>query len=343
VTARPLLSVVVPLLDEADCLPHLHAELARVCERLPLRTEFLFVDDGSTDGSDAVLEQLASADPRVRFLSLSRNFGHQAALTAGLAHAAGDVVVTLDADLQHPPALIPDMLRLHAAGFDVVNTVRRDPADAGPLKRLCSAAFYRVFNAVAGVRLEPGGADFRLLGRPVVDALRRLPERQRFLRGLVPWVGFRQTTLEYAAADRRAGRAKYGFARSLGLALDGLTAFSFYPLRRLAALGFLIAMGSFAYGLWAIVAWLVGMALPGWTSLAAGAFFLGGCQLLFAGVLGEYLGRVLDEVKGRPVYVVRRAVGVARRRRTKSGRVSRPSARSARTPATAPPPSAPSV
>jgi len=308
---HPLVSVVIPLLNEAECLPRLHEELRRHCDPLPYRFEFLFVDDGSTDRSSAVLAELHRGDQRVRYLLLSRNFGHQAALSAGLAQAAGDAVIMMDGDLQHPPAVIPQLLEKFEAGYDVVNTVRRETADVGPVKRLSSSLFYRFFNWVGSVQIVPGGADFRLVSRPATDALNDLPEVHRFLRGLVPWLGFRQTTIDFVAPSRFAGQSKYNLRRSLRLALEGLTAFSFYPLRRMMLLGWVITLLSFVYGVYVLGAHLFARnTVPGWTSLLLCVLFLGGCQLLALGVLGEYLGRVLEQVKGRPLFIVREAVGL---------------------------------
>ncbi len=306
-TPSLLISVVVPLLNEAECLPKVHEELRRVCDPLPYRFEFIFVDDGSTDGSAEVLDGLRRGDPRVRSLVLSRNFGHQAALSAGLAHARGDGVITMDCDMQHPPALIPELIDRWRAGDDVVNTIRKESVEAGLLKRLASAGFYRFFNWATRVPLEAGSADFRLMGRPVVDVLNALPERQRFLRGLVPWLGFRQGRFEYEAPRRFAGRPKYSFSRSLRLAADGLTSFSFYPLRLSALMGCAIIGLSFLYGIYALAMHLIAQTTqPGWTSLIVCVLFLGGCQIAILGVLGEYIGRILEQVKERPLYIVKR-------------------------------------
>jgi glycosyltransferase involved in cell wall biosynthesis len=309
-TERPLVSVVIPELNEEDCLPGLHAELCRVCDALPYRFEFLFVDDGSTDASVEVLGRLHQEDARVRYLALSRNFGHQAALSAGLAHAEGDVVIMMDGDLQHPPALIPELLQSWQAGCDVVNTIRLNTEGVNPLKRLWSFLFYRFFNWVTNVRIEPGGADFRLMSRRAVDELNHLPERHRFLRGLVPWLGFKQSTVEFHAPKRFAGRPKLSFMRNLRFALDGLTAFSFFPLRLLTLFGWGAAFVSLAYGIYAaLVHFITRSTMPGWTSIILCLVFLGGCQLAMIGVLGEYIGRILEQVKGRPMYIVREAVG----------------------------------
>ncbi|MEJ7638633.1 MAG: glycosyltransferase family 2 protein [Singulisphaera sp.] len=264
-TKPPLVSVVVPAMNEAECLPKLLDELTTVCHPLGYHFEFLFIDDGSTDDTVDVLAGLRRRDERVKYLSLSRNFGHQAALSAGLAHASGDAVIMMDGDLQHPPVLIPDLLERWRAGYDVVNTVRLETARISPAKKLWSRLFYATFNALANVRVEPGGADFRLMSRAAVAALNDLPERQRFLRGLVPWIGFRQARVEFRAPARWAGKTKYTFRRNFRFALEGITAFSFYPLRMVTTLGVLIALGPgagvLAAGLRVFASW----PMPGWT------------------------------------------------------------------------------
>jgi polyisoprenyl-phosphate glycosyltransferase len=311
--AKPaLVSVVVPGLNEAHCLPQLYTELTRVCDELFCDFEFLFVDDGSTDSTAHVLAVLRRRDERVRYLVLSRNFGHQAALSAGLAHASGDAVIMMDGDLQHPPALIPTLLDRWQEGYDVVNTVRLETAKINPVKKLFSGLFYKVFNWLGSIHIQPGGADFRLMSRQAVDALNELPERHRFLRGLVPWLGFRQTHVEFKADKRWAGHSKFTLLRNIKFALDGLTSFSFYPLRRLTMLGYIILLFSGCYALWAVGRhFLTDATVPGWTSLMICVLFFGGCQLMAFGVLGEYIGRILEQVKGRPLYLVQQAAGIA--------------------------------
>jgi glycosyltransferase involved in cell wall biosynthesis len=310
---KPRISIVIPAYNEAPCLGKLHEDLAAVCDSLPYHFEFLFVNDGSTDETDEVLAQLRSRDVRVRYLVLSRNFGHQGALSAGLAFAAGDAVIMMDGDLQHPPSVIPRLIECWEAGFEVVNTIRVDTEDSSLRKKLFSRAFYWVFKALTGFPLDPGSADFRLMSRDPVDALNGLPERHRFIRGLVPWLGFRQTNVTFRASPRWAGRPKYTFRRSLRLALEGMTAFSLYPLRLVAVFGLFVMAASFGYGLFALC-WqaLGGQTVKGWTSLIICVHFFGGCQLATIGILSEYLGRTLDQVKGRPVFIVRSACGAAR-------------------------------
>jgi len=315
-TKRPKVSVVVPAYNEAPCLPRLHQRLRLACDPLPLDFEFLFVDDGSRDDTLDVLARLAEADDRVRFLALSRNFGHQAALTAGLEHAEGDAVIMMDGDGQHPPELVPILLDRWREGHEVVNTVRLDTAGGPRFKAACSDAFYRVFRRVTGLPIIPGSADFRLLDREAVDALNSLPERHRFIRGLVPWIGFRQAQVEFHAPERLAGRSKYTFSRSLRLAIEGLTSFSLYPLRLVTMFGWLVMAFSVAYGLFALFNSLVtGSVIRGWTSLILCVLFFGGGQLVALGIVSEYLGRTLDQVKGRPIYLVRQARGGGRSHR----------------------------
>lgn len=301
-----MISLVIPFLDERANLAPLHAAIQAALEPLDLQAELLFVDDGSSDGSAEAVAALHASDPRVRLIRLSRNFGHQAALTAGLAHAAGDAVITLDADLQHPPALIPELVRLwREEGYPVVNTVRRESARQGLAKGLSSRLFYRLLSRLSEVEVREGSADFRLLDRAVVDELARLPERHRFLRGLVPWLGFPQAEVPYSAPARREGASKYSLRRMLRLAVDGLTAFSSFPLQLASMAGLAVTGGAFLYFVYVLVQWARGAVVPGWASLMAAILFLGGAQLLALGILGQYLSRVYNEVKGRPLYVVR--------------------------------------
>jgi dolichol-phosphate mannosyltransferase len=306
----PRVSVVIPVLNEAGCLPRLHQELRSVCDPLPYQFEFVFVDDGSTDPTAQVLSRLRSGDERVRYLRLSRNFGHQAALTAGLAYASGHAVIMMDGDLQHPPRLIPTLLDRWRDGHDVVGTLRLETEDIPASKRFFSALFYRVFNSLSTVRIEPGNADFRLLSRAAVDALGSLPERHRFLRGLILWLGFPRTQVEFKAPARYAGRSKYTFHKNIRFALEGLTAFNFYPLRVVAAGGGLIAATSLVASLACFAAYArTGQTGPALAAATLFATFLCAGQLVVLGILGEYIGRVLEQVKGRPTYIVRDSEG----------------------------------
>jgi glycosyltransferase involved in cell wall biosynthesis len=309
-TYKPKVSIVIPAYNEAPCLDRLYDELASVCDMLPFHFEFVFVNDGSTDDTEAVIAALELRDDRVDHVALSRNFGHQGALSAGLVHAAGVAVIMMDADLQHPPSVIPRLLECWEEGYEVVNTVRRDTEDQSLRKRLFSRAFYWVFKALTGVPIQPGSADFRLMSREPLDALNRLPERQRFIRGLVPWLGFRQTSVTFDAPARFSGCPKYTFRNSVRLALDGMTAFSLFPLRLVTLFGLLVAAASFTAGLVVQCRQLLGgPTVTGWTALMICVHFFGGCQLATMGVLGEYVGRALGQVMGRPLFIVRSGRG----------------------------------
>jgi glycosyltransferase involved in cell wall biosynthesis len=301
---KPKLSLVIPVYNEEGSLPELHSRLTTVLNPLQLTYEIIMVDDGSTDGSAEVIAKLHSADPRVKLLSFSRNFGHMIALTAGLDAAAGDAVITLDADLQHPPLLIAELVRRWQAGAKVVNTIRRETADAGLFKKYSAALFYRLVN------LPANAADYRLLDRQVVDTLKNIRERSRFLRGLISWVGFRQEFVEYEADRRFAGRTKYSLGRMIAFAIDGITSFSAFPLRLATYLGLISALLSFIYIIYAVYIHLfTPNTIEGWTSVLVTVLFIGGIQLIFLGVIGEYLGRVFEETKQRPLYIISRQVG----------------------------------
>ncbi len=302
------ISVVVPAYNEAENLPALRSRLEAVLGGLG-DYEILIVDDGSRDETLAVLTGFAEADPRFRFLSLSRNFGHQAALKAGLDHALGDCVISLDADLQHPPELIPEMVERWRTGFEVVNTVRSD-RDAPPFKRATSWAFYRFLNFISDFEIRPGAADFRLLDRKVVQALVSLGDQTPFLRGAVPWLGFRQCEIAYTPEARAHGEPKYDLRRMALLAVDGITSSSIRPLRLATWLGAGMSGLAAVYAAYALATKVIlGTAISGWASLLIGMMLLGGVQLLMLGIIGEYLGRVLLEVKGRPPYVIRERSG----------------------------------
>jgi polyisoprenyl-phosphate glycosyltransferase len=230
---------------------------------------------------------------------------------ASATHAAGDAVITMDGDLQHPPSLIPQLLARWREGFEIVNTIRLETEGIHPLKRLFSACFYRVFNWVTSVRIEPGGADFRLMSRQVVNEISALPERHRFLRGIVPWLGFHQAKVSFQAPKRFGGRPKLSFLRNLRFALDGLTAFSFFPLRIMSIAGWTLTAVSLLYAIYAVlVHFLLQTTEPGWTSIIVCIVFFSGFQLAMMGMLGEYIGRISEQVKGRPLYIVRQAVGL---------------------------------
>jgi polyisoprenyl-phosphate glycosyltransferase len=303
--ARPLelLSVVAPVYDEEATIEEFHARVCGALEGLPF--ELVLVDDGSTDGSPAALERLAQNDPRVRVVYLSRNFGHQTALTAGLDHARGDAVVMLDADLQDPPELISTMLDHWRAGCDVVYAVREQRQGESRFKLSTAKWFYKLFDKLAQVELQHNSGDFRLLDRRALDALLSMRERNRFLRGMTVWVGYTQAAVPYHRDPRYAGETKYTISRMLRFSLDAISSFSHRPLQLATLLGFMISTLAFIAIPVVIVLRILGSYLPGFSALTIVVLLLGGIELIAIGIIGEYVGRIYDEVKGRPLYLVR--------------------------------------
>lgn len=309
-TRSPRVSVAIPLLNEQEVLPELLGRLRAVLGAIPGGShEMLFVDDGSSDRTFEILAAEAASDPRIVVISLSRNFGHQAALSAALDHVAGDVVILMDGDLQDTPESIPRFLEEHAKGFEVVYAQRVRRQESW-LLRSAYFLFYRLIAVLSNLRLPLDSGDFALLSRRVVDRLRSMPEHQRYLRGLRTWVGFRQVGIPVERPHRPSGRSKYSLLKLLRLAFDGIFAFSVVPLRAASALGALTVAGSILYALYAIyVRLFLNRSPSGFTALIVAVTFLSGVQLLFLGVIGEYLGRVYEETKGRPNYVIGRRVG----------------------------------
>jgi glycosyltransferase involved in cell wall biosynthesis len=304
------LSVVVPMYNEAQGVETFFAALLPVLEPLDLELEVVCVNDGSRDDTLARLRDAAAADRRIRIVDLARNFGKENALTAGLDHCTGDAIVFVDADLQDPPELIPRFVARWREGYDVVYGVRSWRAADTPLKRFTAGAFYRVFNLVSRVPIPEQTGDFRLIDRRVADALRRLPERNRFMKGLFAWVGFRQVGIPYERPARARGESSWSLWKLWNFALDGITGFTTAPLRIWSYVGALVALAAFAYGTFLILYTLVtGGDVPGFASLMVAVLFLGGVQLISLGVLGEYLGRLYQESKGRPLYLVDRTYG----------------------------------
>ncbi|MFN8391177.1 MAG: glycosyltransferase family 2 protein [Bdellovibrionota bacterium] len=314
-----MLSIVVPVYNEQELVAVMAERALRLDERLNEPLELLFVDDGSTDRTLERIQQLREADARIKYISFSRNFGHQTAVSAGLKHAVGDVVAVIDGDLQDPPEAIPDFVEKLRTGFDVVYAVRRQRKESA-LKRTCYWGFYRLLSSLSATRIPLDSGDFCVMNRRVVDTLNDLPERNRFVRGLRAWVGFNQVGLEYSRDARLAGEVKYTWRKLLRLAFDGMVSFSHRPLQLIGSAGLLIALFAF-----------VGLALffvcsvfdipilghspreaPGYTTLTLSVLFLGGVQLVSLGIIGEYIGRIFDEVKQRPLYIVRSSGGLDR-------------------------------
>ena len=305
------LSAVVPVYNEEGSLGELHRRVTSVLELLELPYELILVDDGSRDRTPEIIAELCNSDHRVRAVHFSRNFGHQAALAAGLQHASGRAVVVLDADLQDPPELIPELVARWREGFQVVYAQRQKRAREGLVKRGAAFLFYRTLKRITRFEIPADTGDFCLMDRAVVDLLNSMPERNRYVRGLRAWVGFRQTAVPFDRPPRFAGEAKYTFAGSFGLALDGILALSKFPLRVATYFGLLVSFASFLLGIWYIVQRLIGHVdqVRGWASTVVIVLFLGGVQLLTIGIIGEYLSRIYDEVKQRPLFVVRERLG----------------------------------
>jgi len=303
-------SVAIPLYNEELVAPQLLRRVLGVLDQLPGGPhEIVFVDDGSSDRTFDVIEAAAAQDPRIVAISLSRNFGHQCAITAALDNVSGDVVIVMDGDLQDPPEIIPQLVEEHRKGFDVVYAQRTDRKE-GWVLRACYFLFYRILALFSNTRLPLDAGDFALISRRVLDALRNIPEHHRYLRGLRCWVGFRQTGIRVERAERFSGRSKYSLTRLLGLALDGIFAFSVVPLRVATVLGLIAILASVTFVAYSIyVKFFLGQSPEGFTALIIVVTFLSGVQLLFLGVIGEYLGRVYEETKGRPHYIIDKIVG----------------------------------
>lgn len=305
------ITVVSPVYNEQDNVIALVDELTDVFSRLPYELTILLVNDGSDPPTTAILDELAATRDNVGVVHLSRNFGHQAALTAGLELADGDAVVSMDSDLQHPPGVVPELLACWENGADVVHSVR-EGVQEGWFKQVTSRWYYRLMRAISPTPVIPRAADFRLLDRRVVDVFRQMPERARFLRGMSVWVGFPSAQVPFVVQDRRAGTTKYTFRKMMTLALDGLVSLSSLPLHIAFYVGTLVTLGALAYFIYVIgVYFLTDTTQPGWSSLMAAVLLLSGVQINLMGVIGLYLGRIYDEVRGRPTYIVARKVGRA--------------------------------
>lgn len=309
----PLISIVVPCYNEEEVIQETTKRLFAFCTNQPKYDfEIIFVDDGSTDRTFELLLQIARQEDCVRILSFARNFGHQIAVTAGIDSASGDAVVLIDADLQDPPEVIAEMITKWEQGYDVVYGTRRSRQGENAFKLLTARGFYRLLNRLSEVPIPMDTGDFRLMGRTVVDTLKDMPERQRFIRGMVSWVGFNQIALPYDRAERFAGTSKYPLRKMLSFAVDGILSFSVKPLQLAMAMGLFsagLALVGIIYILYLRIAtqtWV-----EGWTTLMVTMLFMGGVQLLSLGIIGEYIGRIYSEVKQRPLYIIRNRVGFA--------------------------------
>ena len=304
-TSQPasLISIVVPAYNEQEVLPGFHQRLSAVLDTLPFASEIIYINDGSQDNTLAIIDALYAEDNRVAIVDLSRNFGKEIALTAGLHKAQGDAVVVIDADLQDPPELIPELIREWQNGYDVVYAKRSRREGESFIKKATAHGFYRIMQRMGHVKLPEDTGDFRLLSRRAVDALNTLTEHHRFMKGLFTWIGYKQKAVLYERDPRHAGQTKWNYWRLWNFAIEGITSFTIAPLKFASYSGLVIALGAMAYGIYFLVRTLLyGNPVPGYPSLIVIILFLGGVQLMFIGILGEYIGRIFTETKRRPLY-----------------------------------------
>jgi dolichol-phosphate mannosyltransferase len=300
--------IIVPVFNEDEAVSRFHTQLCQTIDGLPYAFRIFYIDDGSSDGTAAALDALAREDGRIETVQLSRNFGHQAALTAGLDRSTADFAITMDGDGEHPPALIAEMLRLGQAGYDLVLTQRIEPEGLGWFKRWTSQAFYRLINRVGDTNILPGGADFRLYSRAAVQALRAMPEYHRFLRGMVAWMGFRSVILPFEQPERLAGESKYSLRKMLRLSADAVFSFSLIPLYIGISVGVIFLLLALLEAIYVLSFWVTGntsQLAPGWSSLMFVLLIVGGSLMISLGFIGVYIGYIFQEVKRRPVYIVR--------------------------------------
>ncbi len=300
--------IIIPLFNEQDLVRNFYTRLCAAIDPLPHQFKITYVNDGSTDGTREKLDELALSDHRLRVVELSRNFGHQAALTAGLDLAEGDYAITIDGDGEHPPELIAEMLRLAEDGFEIVLAQRRESQHAGVVKRWTSRGFYRTINSIGSTDILSGAADFRLMERKAVQALRGMREYHRFLRGMIPWMGFRTAILPYSPGERIGGESKYSFRKMTSLALNAIFSFSLVPLYIAISLGAVFLVLAFVEAIYVLSFWFSGQQsslAPGWSSLMFVLLVVGGTLMVTLGMIGIYIGYIFQEVKGRPIYLVR--------------------------------------
>lgn len=304
------ISILIPLYNETDNLIPLYKRISDALKEENIKYEIIFVNDGSNDNSLEILERLHHRDYRVKIISFTRNFGHQIALSAGIDFSVGNAVIMMDADLQHPPELIPKMIRLWKTDYEIVNCIRQENKDVNKFKKYSSDFFYKFFNKISQSSLPGGSSDFRLIDQKVVNTIKNLKERSRFLRGLIYWTGYNHINISYKVPKRQFGKSKYSIIKMIKLAINGITSFSTFPLRISTYIGISVTVLSFIYAVYAILMRIFSnKTITGWTSLLVTILFLGGIQLLSIGVIGEYISKIFQETKQRPLYIIHRKVG----------------------------------
>ncbi|HHW22143.1 MAG TPA: glycosyltransferase family 2 protein [Clostridiaceae bacterium] len=301
-----LCSVIVPMYNEEEVIPETYRRLTKVMEGFGESYEIIFINDGSRDNTKAMLSELCKTDKRVKMIDFARNFGHQIAITAGMDYAAGECMVIIDGDLQDPPELIPEMIKIWRSGYDVVYGKRKARQGETFFKKFTAKAFYRILGKLTDIDIPVDTGDFRLIDRRVCEALKQLPERNRYVRGLMSWVGFKQTAIEFERSERFAGETKYPLKKMLKLAMDGIMSFSYKPLKIASYLGTFLSLASFLYLIFVLIQRLFfpESTQSGWASIIAVSLFFNGIILLMLGIIGEYIGRIYDEAKGRPLYII---------------------------------------
>jgi len=303
------ISVIIPVFNEEGSISELLNRLQTVLKQQQISSEIILIDDGSTDGTLPILQEFANKNNEVKLIVFSRNFGNQAAVSAGLNYCIGDCAIIIDADLQDPPELLPELIAKWQEGYEVVFAQRVARKGESQFKKMTASIFYRLLQKLTQVDIPPDTGDFRLIDRKVITTLNEMPEKNRFLRGMVSWAGFRQTGITYVRQERFAGETKFPFFKMLKFALTGITSFSFIPLQLASYFGFLVSAGAFISGFYVIyLKFFTDKTIQGWTSLMIALLFLGGIQLITLGIVGEYIGRMSDEVKQRPAYVIRETV-----------------------------------
>lgn len=301
-----MLSIIIPIYNEQDNINKLYDRLLKVILQINTSTEFIFINDGSKDNSIDLIKSLAEKDQRVKYINFSRNFGHQIAVTAGLDKAIGDRIVIIDADLQDPPELIIDMYNKMDEGYEVVYAKRKARKGESWLKKFTAKMFYRILKSITSVNIPVDTGDFRIMDRKIVDALKHMPEQQKFLRGQISWIGFNQTYIEYERDERNAGETGYTYIKMIRFALDGITSFSNFPLKFASICGFVVSGIAFIVMLYALYSRFISKDyIEGWTSIIISVLFLGGIQLISIGIIGEYISRLSANVRNRPLYIIR--------------------------------------
>ena len=297
-----MISIVTPVYNEEGNVVYFHDEVTKVMKGVDMDYEIIYVNDGSKDRTDELIHQLADSDPHVRALTFARNFGHQIAITCGMDFAIGDAVITMDGDMQHPPELIPKLIEKWQEGYDIVQTIRTTTEDAGPVKKMTSAGYYAFINAISTTRVTPGGSDFRLMDRKALETFKKFREHSRFIRGIVGGLGFKQTSIEFEAPARNAGVSKFSMRKMLHFAMDGIITNSTLPLRMAFYIGVLAAVAGVLVILHVLYCVIAGQAVPGWATMTILISIFGSLNLMGLGIVGEYLGRIFEEAKNRPLY-----------------------------------------